>query len=133
MKNCWDINHFSFLADHFNKNGIAVLRFDDRGIAESTGDFQIATSLDFARDVEFAIKFLQTRKEINKSKIGLVGHSEGGIIAPIVAAEFGGINFIVLLAGTGIRGDQLLLLQQELIGKASGISDTELQKAKVIK
>ena len=123
---------FLVLADHLTKNGIAVLRFDDRGIAESTGDFQIATSLDFARDVEFAIKYLQTRKEINKNQIGLVGHSEGGIIAPIVAAEFEDINFIVLLAGTGIRGNQLLLLQQELIGKASGINDTELQKAKVI-
>lgn len=123
---------FLILADHLTKNGIAVLRFDDRGTAESTGDFKTATSLDFARDVEFAIKYLQTRKEINKNQIGLIGHSEGGIIAPMVAAESKDINFIVLLAGTGIRGDQLLLLQQELIGKASGISDTDLQKAKVI-
>lgn len=123
---------FLVLADHLTKNGIAVLRFDDRGTAESTGDFKTATSLDFARDVEFAIKYLQTRKEINKNQIGLIGHSEGGIIAPMVAAESKDIKFIVLLAGTGIRGDQLLLLQQELIGKASGISDADLQKAKVI-
>jgi pimeloyl-ACP methyl ester carboxylesterase len=123
---------FLILADHLTKNGIAVLRFDDRGTAESTGDFKTATSLDFARDVEFAIKYLQTRKEINKNQIGLIGHSEGGIIAPMVAAESKDIKFIVLLAGTGIRGDQLLLLQQELIGKASGISDADLQKAKVI-
>ena len=123
---------FLILADHLTKNGIAVLRFDDRGTAESTGDFKTATSLDFARDVEFAIKYLQTRKEINKNQIGLIGHSEGGIIAPMVAAESKDIKFIVLLAGTGIRGDQLLLLQQELIGKASGISDSDLQKARVI-
>jgi|TARA_B100001971_G_C18220110_1_gene556548 hypothetical protein len=123
---------FLVLADHLTKNGIAVLRFDDRGTAESTGNFKTATSLDFARDVEFAIKYLQTRKEINKNQIGLIGHSEGGIIAPMVAAESKDIKFIVLLAGTGIRGDQLLLLQQELIGKASGISDADLQKAKVI-
>lgn len=123
---------FLILADHLTKNGIAVLRFDDRGTAESTGDFKTATSLDFARDVEFAIKYLQTRKEINKNQIGLIGHSEGGIIAPMVAAKSKDINFIVLLAGTGIRGDQLLLLQQELIGKASGISDTVLQKVKAI-
>jgi len=123
---------FLVLADHLTKNGIAVLRFDDRGTAESTGNFKTATSLDFARDVEFAVKYLQTRKEINKNQIGLIGHSEGGIIAPMVAAKSKDINFIVLLAGTGIRGDQLLLLQQELIGKASGISDTDLQKAKVI-
>ncbi len=123
---------FLVLADHLTKNGIAVLRFDDRGTAESTGDFKTATSLDFATDVEFAIKYLQARKEINKNQIGLIGHSEGGIIAPIVAAGSKDINFIVLLAGMGIRGDQLLLLQQELIGKASGISDTDLQKAKII-
>ncbi len=123
---------FLVLADHLTKNGIAVLRFDDRGTAESTGDFKTATSLDFARDVEFAIKYLQTRKEINKNQIGLIGHSEGGIIAPMVAAESKDIKFIVLLAGTGIGGDKLLLLQQELIGKASEISDADLQKAKEI-
>jgi uncharacterized protein len=123
---------FLVLSDYLTKNGIAVLRFDDRGTAESTGNFKTATSLDFARDVEFAIKYLQTRKEINKNKIGLIGHSEGGIIAPMVAAKSKDINFIVLLAGTGIRGDQLLLLQQELIGKASGISDEDLQKSKAI-
>ena len=123
---------FLVLSDYLTKNGIAVLRFDDRGTAESTGDFATATSLDFETDVESAIKYLQTRKEINKNKIGLIGHSEGGIIAPIVAAESKDINFIVLLAGTGIRGDKLLLLQQELVGRASGLSDTDLQKAKVI-
>ncbi len=123
---------FLVLADHLTKNGIAVLRFDDRGTAESTGNFKTATSLDFAGDVESALKYLQTRKEINKNQIGLIGHSEGGIIAPMLAAESKDINFIVLLAGTGIRGDQLLLLQQELIGKASGISDTELEKVRII-
>ena len=123
---------FLVLADHLTKNGIAVLRFDDRGTAESTGDFKTATSLDFARDVEYAVKYLQTRKDINKKQIGLIGHSEGGIIAPMVAAESKDINFIVLLAGTGIRGAKLLLLQQGLIGKASGISDTDLHKTKAI-
>ena len=123
---------FLVLADHLTKNGIAVLRFDDRGTAESTGDFGTATSLDFATDVESAVKYLQTRKEINKNQIGLIGHSEGGIIAPIVAVESKDISFIVLLAGTGIRGDQLLLLQQELIGKALGVSEEELQKTKSI-
>jgi uncharacterized protein len=123
---------FLVLADYLTKNGIAVLRYDDRGTAESTGDFKEATTMDFATDVEFAIKYLQTRKEINKNHIGLIGHSEGGIIAPIVAARSKDVNFIVLLAGTGIRGDKLLLLQQELIGKASGNSDADLQKAKAI-
>ena len=123
---------FLVLADHLTKNGIAVLRFDDRGTAESKGDFATATSLDFARDVESAIKYLQTRKEINKNQIGLIGHSEGGIIAPMVAAESKDISFIVLLAGTGIPGDQLLLLQQELIGKAMGVSEKQLQESRKI-
>ena len=78
------------------------------------------------------MKYLKSRKEINKKQIGLIGHSEGGIIAPMVAVESKDISFIVLLAGTGIRGDKLLLLQQELIGDASGISDSDLQKVKLI-
>ncbi|MEN8122441.1 MAG: alpha/beta hydrolase [Bacteroidota bacterium] len=123
---------FLVLADHLTKNGIAVLRFDDRGTAESTGDYKTSNSFDFASDVESAVKYLKTRKEINKNKIGLIGHSEGGIIAPMVAVKSKDVSFIVLMAGTGIRGDKLLLLQQELIGKASGISDTDLQKARVI-
>ncbi len=121
---------FLVLSDYLTKNGIAVLRYDDRGVAASKGDFKTATSQDFATDVEAGIAYLKTRKEINKSKIGLIGHSEGGIIAPMVATKSKDVAFIVLLAGTGIQGDQLLLLQQQLIGKASGISDDELQKIK---
>lgn len=121
---------FLVLSDFLTKNGIAVLRFDDRGTAASKGDFKTATSVDFASDVEAGVDFLKTREEINKTKIGLIGHSEGGIIAPMVANNSKDVAFIVLLAGTGISGDKLLLLQQELIGKASGISDADLQKAK---
>lgn len=120
---------FLVLADHLTKNGIAVLRYDDRGIGASKGDFKTATSADFATDAEAAMEYLQTRKEINKKKIGLMGHSEGGIIAPMVAGKPNGVSFIVLLAGTGIPGDQIMLLQQELIGRASGMSETDLQKA----
>ncbi len=123
---------FLVLSDFLTKNGIAVLRYDDRGIAASKGDFKSATSLDFSTDVEAAVAYLLSRKEINKNKIGLIGHSEGGIIAPMVAASSKGIAFIVLLAGTGIPGDQLLLLQQELIGKASGISNDKLLNGKMI-
>lgn len=123
---------FLVLSDHLTRNGIAVLRFDDRGTAASKGNFKTATSADFATDVESAVQYLATRKEINKTKIGLIGHSEGGIIAPMVAARSAEISFIVLLAGTGITGDKILLLQQELIGKASGERDDELQKTKRI-
>lgn len=123
---------FLVLSDFLTRNGIAVLRFDDRGTAASTGDFKTATSVDFASDVEAGVAYLQTRREIDKKKIGLLGHSEGGIIAPMVASNSKDISFIVLLAGTGIPGDQLLLLQQSLIGKASGASDEILKKARSI-
>ena len=119
---------FLVLSDFLTKNGIAVLRYDDRGTALSKGDFNAATSADFATDVESAITFLKTRKEINKQKIGLIGHSEGGLIAPMVASRSKDVDFIILLAGTGIKGDQILLLQQKLIGKASGINEVDLQK-----
>ena len=124
------LNHkpFLILSDYLTKNGFAVLRFDDRGTALSKGDFKMATTADFATDVEAAITYLKTRKEINKKKIGLVGHSEGGVIAPMVASKSKDVAFIVLLAGTGIDGGKLLLMQQKLIGKASGVNDTELQK-----
>lgn len=118
---------FLVLADFLTRNGIAVLRFDDRGTAESKGDFNTASSADFATDVQSAVNYLKTRPEIINEKIGLMGHSEGGIIAPMVAANSGDIAFIVMLAGTGIRGDKLLLLQQELIGRASGISEKDLK------
>ncbi len=74
------------------------------------------------------LPYLKTRKEIKKNKIGLIGHSEGGLIAPIVASKSKDVNFIVLLAGTGIQGDKLLLLQQELIAKANGVSEAEIEK-----
>lgn len=123
---------FLVLADYLTKKGIAVLRFDDRGVAKSTGDFKSATTMDFAKDVKAGVDYLKTRKEILKNKIGLIGHSEGGLIAPIVAANSKDINFIVLLAGTGIRGDKLLLLQKEKIERQMGVPEKEIQKAQEI-
>jgi uncharacterized protein len=124
---------FLVLSDYLTRNGIAVLRYDDRGTAQSKGDFKTATSLDFASDVEAALQYLKTRKEIIKNNIGLVGHSEGGMIAPMVASKANNkVGFIVLLAGLGIPGDQLLLLQQEQIGKINHVSDNDLQKSKKI-
>ncbi|MXV38682.1 alpha/beta fold hydrolase [Flavobacteriaceae bacterium Ap0902] len=119
---------FLVLADHLTKHGIAVLRYDDRGVGQSTGDFKTATTADFATDVESAIAYLKTRKEINSNQIGLIGHSEGGIIAPMVANASNDVAFIILLAGTGIRGDQVLIRQQELIAKAQGIPDAKIKK-----
>ncbi len=118
---------FLVLADHLTKNGIAVLRYDDRGVAKSKGNFGTATSADFATDVSAAVKYLKTRNEIDAGKIGLIGHSEGGMIAPMVAADSKEIGFIVLLAGTGVPGKDVLLLQQEMIAKAAGGSEDAIQ------
>ncbi|WP_264563555.1 alpha/beta hydrolase family protein [Flavobacterium sp. N3904] len=123
---------FLVLADYLTKMGIAVLRFDDRGVAKSTGDFKTATTQDFAKDVEAAVDYLRTRKEVDKNKIGLMGHSEGGVIAPIVAGNSKDIDFIVLLAGTGIRGDKLMLLQKEKIERQMGVPENEIQKGQEI-
>lgn len=120
---------FLIISDYLTRNGIGVLRYDDRSVGESTGDFKSATSADFATDVESAIAYLKTRKDINKKKIGLVGHSEGGLIAPIVASRSKDVSFIVLLAGPGIQGDKILLLQQELIARANGESEDDIKKS----
>ena len=118
---------FLVIADHLTKKGIGVLRFDDRGTAKSTGDFKSATSTDFANDVLSALTYLKTRNDIDYKNIGLVGHSEGGLIAPMVASESKDIDFIVLLAGPGISGYDILLLQNELISKANGTDESKLQ------
>jgi uncharacterized protein len=118
---------FLVIADHLTRNGIAVLRFDDRGTYASKGNFAKATTNDFATDVEAAVSYLKIRKEINTKKIGLIGHSEGGIIAPIVAVKSKDVSFIVLMAGTAIPGSELLLRQQDLIGRASGMKEEDLK------
>ena len=109
---------FLVLSDHLTKNGIAVLRFDDRGTAESTGNFATATTRDFASDVAAGLAYLKTRPEIDIKKIGLIGHSEGGLIAPIVATESGDVHFVVLLAAPGMRGDEILALQSKILGES---------------
>ena len=124
---------FLVIADYLTRNGIAVLRYDDRGFAESTGNFSTANTFDFASDVESAISYLKTRKEINAKKIGLIGHSEGGTIAPIVAAaEPKDVDFIVLLAGSGLQGDKLMLLQKEKLEQAMHIDEQQIAKGQKI-
>lgn len=120
---------FLIIADHLTKNGIAVLRYDDRGTAKSEGDFGAATTTDLATDAASAVAHLKTRTDIDQQHIGLMGHSEGGIIAPIVAAESKDVAFIVLLAGTGIPGDELLLMQSETILRAQGVSGPMLDRS----
>jgi fermentation-respiration switch protein FrsA (DUF1100 family) len=121
---------FLILSDHLTRQGIGVLRFDDRGTAKSTGDFKTATTADLSTDADAAVAYLMTRPEVNKKQIGLIGHSEGGLIAPIVAARNKNVAYIVLMAGTGIPGDELLLMQEELISRAGGSSEADLAKMK---
>jgi pimeloyl-ACP methyl ester carboxylesterase len=121
---------FLILADYLTRQGIAVLRVDDRGVGRSTGDFSPATSEDFASDVLAGIEYLKTRKEINPKKIGLIGHSEGGIIAPMVAVKSLDVAFIVLMAGTGLTGEEILYLQGALISRAMGVSEEDIVKTR---
>ncbi|HQI40747.1 MAG: alpha/beta hydrolase [Ignavibacteriales bacterium UTCHB2] len=123
---------FLVISDYLTKNGIAVLRYDDRGVAKSTGDFKTATTFDFASDVEAAISYLKTRNEICVKKLGLIGHSEGGIITPFVAAKSKDVDFIILLAGHGLQGDKLMLLQKEKLERAIQIDEQEISKGQEI-
>ncbi|MDJ1503341.1 alpha/beta hydrolase family protein [Xanthocytophaga agilis] len=118
---------FLVLADYLTKQGFAVLRVDDRGVGKSTGSFSTATSADFAEDVKAGIAYLKTRKEINPQKIGLIGHSEGGMIAPMVASKSPDVAFIVLMAGPGITGEQILRTQAITFYKKMGASDSEIK------
>jgi pimeloyl-ACP methyl ester carboxylesterase len=121
---------FLVLADHLTRKGIAVLRFDKRGIGKSTGDYANATTEDFAGDAEAALAYLKTRKEIDPKKTGLIGHGEGGMIAPLVAAHSSDVAWIVLLAGPGLNGEDTLLLQSELILKTAGVDDEQIAKTR---
>jgi fermentation-respiration switch protein FrsA (DUF1100 family) len=123
---------FLVLADYLTRRGIAVLRLDDRGVGGSTGNVQDATSADFADDVLAGVEFLKGRKEINPARIGLIGHSEGGIIAPLVASRSRDVAFIVLLAGTGMPGDEVLYRQAAAILKVTGADAEQLARQKAL-
>jgi pimeloyl-ACP methyl ester carboxylesterase len=117
---------FLVIADHLTRQGIAVLRVDDRGVGGSTGARPDLTSADFAGDVEAGIAFLKRQAEIDGHRIGLVGHSEGGIIAPLVAAGSKDVACIVLLGGPGCPGTEVLLQQNEAELRAAGTPDAEI-------
>ncbi len=119
---------FLVLADYLTRHGIAVLRVDDRGVGKSGGNFALATSEDFASDVLAGVEYLKSRKEIDPEQIGLIGHSEGGIIAPMVAVQSQDVAFIILMAGTGLTGEEILYLQAALIARAAGASDEAIAR-----
>ena len=121
---------FLVLADHLTRKGVAVLRYDKRGIGKSTGNFDQATTEDFASDAAAALAYLKSRKEIDAGKIGLIGHSEGGIIAPMIATRSSDIAWMVLLAAPGLKGEDVMLLQSQLILKAAGFDDDRIASAR---
>ena len=120
---------FLVIADHLTRNGFAVLRYDKRGVGQSKDDFARATVQDFTADAESAINYLKTRKEVNKSAIGLIGHSEGGMVVPMVASKNRSVKFIVLLAAPGIKGTEIVLEQNRLGLAALNMEPENLDKS----
>jgi pimeloyl-ACP methyl ester carboxylesterase len=115
---------FLVWSDWLTRQGIAVLRYDDRGIAKSTGTFGTATTADFADDVIAAINYIQSRVDLKNLEIGLLGHSEGGIIAPMVAASNKNVKFVVMVAGPGIPIKELMIQQNADHLRLLGAPDT---------
>lgn len=120
---------FLLWADTLTRRGIAVLRVDDRQVGGSTGEVRTATTADFAGDVAAGVAFLRSRQDIDRRRIGLVGHSEGAIIAPMVAAQDRGIAFVVMLAGSGETGETLMLRQKRLIETAMGLPPAAVDRS----
>ena len=123
------MNHRPFwvIADYCALHGLAVLRYDDRGIGGSTGEVENATSMDFSYDAEAAFDYLRNRKEINASKVGILGHSEGGVINFMVSARRPEVAFLISLAGPSVNGIEVLKEQQAAILRASGMSEEAIQ------
>jgi uncharacterized protein len=119
---------FAVIADHLSRHGVAVLRYDDRGVGKSTGDFSAATSADFATDASAAVRFLASRPEIRRDAIGFIGHSEGGMVAQIAGASDPDIDFIILLAAPGTHMMQLVQSQERLLGLSQGLSEADLAR-----
>jgi len=121
---------FLVLSDALTRRGIATLRVDDRGVAKSTGSADASTTLDFAEDVKSELAWLAARPEIDRRAIGVIGHSEGGVIGPIVAATSDRARFVVMLAGTGMAGDRVLLAQTVTLARVAGKPDDKIKHAR---
>ena len=123
---------FWIIADYLSRRGIAVLRLDDRGVGGSAGNSTRETIGEMATDVLPGVDFLKARKDIDAKKIGVIGHSEGGIVGPLAASRSSDIAFVVMLAGTGVTGEQVMYLQAELIAKASGAPDAAIAQNRAV-
>jgi pimeloyl-ACP methyl ester carboxylesterase len=122
----YDHRTFLVLADHLTRNEIAVLRSDDRGVGASGGVFDQATTEDFASDAAAALAYLRTRPEIRGDAVGLLGLSEGGLVAPLVATGPNPPAFLVLMGAPGLPGDEVLYQQSSLVARAMGLSESQI-------
>jgi len=118
---------FLVLSDYLTRQGIAVLRADDRGVGGTTGSFEGSTTADFTEDALAGVQYLLSRKEINPKQIGLIGHSEGGMMGPIAASKSSDVSFVVMVAGVGIHFDDIILFQKELKWKKAGMNKEDLK------
>lgn len=114
---------FLVLSDYLTRNGIAVIRYDDRGFAKSTGDATNATTYDLSLDAESVVKFIKNDSRLKDMKIGIIGHSEGGMIAPMVADRNSDVDFVVMLAGPAVNIWQLMARQNYDVLRSNGISE----------
>jgi uncharacterized protein len=121
---------FAIIADFLSRNGYAVLRYDDRGTGKSAGDFHSATSADFSYDAQAAMDYLKSRPEMDRKCIGFLGHSEGGLITPMIAARRADVAFAILLAAPGISGEEIALAQEETFSRVRNFSEESIQKCR---
>lgn len=119
---------FLVIADHLTRAGVAVLRVDDRGVGGSTGSVSVSTTAEFAGDVLAGVRFLAAQQRIDPDRIGLIGHSEGGIVGPLAASKSSDISFVVILAGTGVPGREVLPRQLERMAKADGVPQEKINE-----
>jgi pimeloyl-ACP methyl ester carboxylesterase len=124
---------FLVLADYLTRAGYATLRMDDRGVGGSGGDMRTATTLDFADDALSGVRYLQKRKEIDRKRIGLLGHSEGALVCAIAAAKAPReVAFLIMLAGTGVPGEQILYRQAELMSRKAGLAEPLIERNRAL-
>lgn len=123
---------FFVLADHLTRRGIAVLRFDDRGVGESGGSFSGATTEDFVADALAGIRYLRGRPEVDEARVGIAGHSEGGLVGPLAATRSDDVAFVVMIAGPGLPGEEILYLQGAALARAAGASEEDVAESRAL-
>lgn len=119
---------FAVLADALTRRGIMVLRVDDRGVGGSSGSTRMSTTADFAQDAVAGVRWLRGRAQADRKRVGIVGHSEGAIVGPLAASLSKDVRFLVMLAGTGVPGGEVVLAQSDAIGRAGGASEADLKQ-----